>query len=395
MSALRLSRRLPAERSLNPFAAALQARRAAGGDLADLTETNPTRVGLGGVDGFALAALADARGSAYAPHPLGLGLARDAVCSLFAEWGHALTPDRVALTASTSEAYAHLFRLLCDPGDRVAIPAPSYPLFEPIAALENVGVVSYRLHDSDGRWALDEDDFARAVAQPGVRAAIAVQPNNPTGSCFDDGERAFVDRTCAAHDVAVIADEVFGEFARPDRRSPLPTLYGAREALTFVLGGLSKTCAAPQLKLSWIAVCGPRAACDEAMDGLEWIADLFLSVSTPVQVALPHLLATRGPVQHAVRQRLAANVQAVQAAASRTPALSVLEADGGWSAMLRVPRVQGDEAYALALLERGCVVHPGHFYDAPREGYLVVSLLPRPEMFARGIRILEDMLAAL
>lgn len=392
MTGPRLSRRLPAERSLNPFAARLQARRAEGADLADLTESNPTRVGLGGVDAFALAALADARSAAYAPHPLGLPLAREAVCALFGEWRLRLAPERVALCASTSEAYAHLFRLLCDPGERVAIPAPSYPLFEPIAALESVGVVPYRLHDA-GRWTLDVDDFTRAVSEPGVRAAVVVQPNNPTGSCLDAEERAVVDRVCAERGIAVIGDEVFGEFARPGASSPLPTLYGDTAALTFVLGGLSKTCAAPQLKLSWIAVCGPREACAEAMDGIEWIADLFLSVSTPVQVALPHLLATRGPVQAAVRQRLAANLRTLAEAAQQAPSLTVLDADGGWSAMLRVPRVRSDEEYALALLERGAVVHPGHFYDAPREGYLVVSLLPVPETFARGARALAEVLA--
>ena len=231
---MHFSRRLPADRSLNPYATLLHRRRADGADLADLTETNPTRVGLGGVDGFALAALADARAIPYAPHPLGLLLAREAVSALYGEWRLHVTPDRIALAASTSEAYAHLFRLLCDPGDRVLIPAPSYPLFEPLAALEDVGVVPYHLRGDDG-WSLDVDEFAHAAAQPGVRAAVIVQPNNPTGSCLDEPARLAVDRVCAARGLAVISDEVFGEFARPGRTTPLPTLYGRTEALTFVL----------------------------------------------------------------------------------------------------------------------------------------------------------------
>lgn len=388
---MRFSRRLPADRSLNPYAVLLHRRLADGADLADLTETNPTRVGLGGVDGFALAALADARAIAYAPHPLGLLLAREAVSALYGEWRLHVAPDRIALAASTSEAYAHLFRLLCDPGDRVLIPAPSYPLFEPLAALEGVGVVPYHLRADDG-WSLDVDEFAHAAAQPGVRAAVVVQPNNPTGSCLDEPARVAVDRLCAARGLAVISDEVFGEFARPGRTTPLPTLYGRTEALTFVLGGVSKTCAAPQLKLSWIVVCGQDDACREAMDGLAWIGDLFLSVSTPVQVALPHLLATRAPVQAAILQRMTANLRVLADAARRAPSLTVIAADGGWSAMLRVPHLRSDEEYALALLERDTVVHPGHFYDTPREGYLVVSLLPRPETFERGVRAIEGIL---
>ncbi len=388
---MHVSRRLPGDRTLNPLTARLAQRRAAGAVLADLTETNPTHVGLGGVDGFALAALADTRALDYAPHPLGLLLAREAVSALHAEARVRVAPDRIALTASTSEAYTHLFRLLCDPGERVLLPAPSYPLFEPLCALEGVEPLRYRLHDA-GRWSLDVEQFARGAAAPGVRAAIIVQPNNPTGTCLDDSDRAAVDRVCAEHGVAVISDEVFGEYPRPGHAVPLPTQFGRTEALTFVLGGLSKTCAAPQLKLAWIAVCGPAAACEVAMDGLEWIGDLLLSVSTPVQVALPHLLATRAPVQAAIRQRLAANLRVLAETAQRAPSMSVLPAEGGWSAMLRVPDVQRDEEYALALLERDTVVHPGHFYDTAREGYLVISLLPRPDTFARGLRALEDVL---
>ena len=377
------SRRLPRDLEPNAWARLLEARRAAGAALLDLAETNPTRVGLGGAGPEELAALARSEGARYEPDPRGALPAREAVAAYYDERGAAVSPDDVVLTASTSESYSHLFRLLADPGGVFLVPAPSYPLFEPLAALEGVALRTYRIA-YDGAWHLDLDSLEQAFAAD-VRGVIVVQPNHPTGSCLARPERDRLETLCERHRVPIVADEVFGDFPRPGATSPLPSLVDAVRVPTFVLSGLSKVCGMPQLKLGWIVATGPLAACEEALRGLEWIADLFLSVSTPVQAALPRLLAARAVFQRRVRERLAANLAALDALVARRPELQVLPAAGGWAAVLRVPRLRGEEEWALGLLARDVVVHPGHFYDFADEGYLVLSLIPEPERFATGL----------
>jgi alanine-synthesizing transaminase len=284
------------------------------------------------------------------------------------------------LTASTSESYTHLFRLLADPGGTFLVPAPSYPLFEPLAALEGVALRPYRLA-YDGAWHLDTHSLEQAFG-PDVRGVIAVQPNHPTGSCLDAEERALLAGLCERHGAAIIADEVFGDFARGG--APLPSFVGEARVPTFVLSGLSKVCGMPQMKLGWIVVDGPDAVREAALKGLEWIADLFLSVSTPVQVALPRLLAARHAFQARVRERVERNLAALDRLVAARPELSVLDAQGGWAAVVRVPRTRSEEEWALGLLRRDVVVHPGHFYDFAGEGYLVLSLIPEPDVFHAG-----------
>jgi aspartate/methionine/tyrosine aminotransferase len=390
----------------------LAERRAAGVTLIDLTEANPTRVGLGGAGPEELAALASPEGARYEPDPRGTVAARDAVVGYYRERSLAVRAEDIVLTASTSEAYAHLFRLLADPFESILVPAPSYPLFEPLADLEGVKLVRYRLA-WDGGWHLDLGSLEAAM-EHGPRAMIVVQPNHPTGSCLTTDELAAAERLCERHGVALISDEVFGDFPWPsavsasreavgtpprtparasaaDRVSSLPSLLGERRVPTFVLSGLSKVCGMPQLKLGWIAVAGPEAARAQALRGLEWIADLFLSVSSPVQVALPRLLAGRHAWQACVLERIATNLARLRDATACQPQLDLLGGAGGWAAVLRVPRRRSEEEWVLGLIRRGVVVHPGQFYDFEGEAHLVVSLIVRPEEFATGMAGIQAM----
>lgn len=392
-----LSRRVPHDATLNPWSRFLAERRAAGAALVDLTEANPTRVGLGGAGPDELAALAAPEAAHYEPDPRGACTARAAVAGYYRERGLEVDPEAIVLTAGTSEAYAHLFRLLADPGESFLVPAPSYPLFEPIAALEGVRLARYRL-TWDGGWHLDLGSLEAAMGQ-GTRGMVLVQPNHPTGSCLAADELEAAERLCERHGVPIVSDEVFGDFpwstraAAPRRGAVrdrgLPSLLGERRVPTFVLSGLSKVCGMPQLKLAWVAVAGPAPARAEALRGLEWIADLFLSVATPVQAALPRLLAGRHPWQASVRERIAANLAQVRGAIARQPQLDLLGGAGGWVAVLRVPRRRSDEEWALELLRRGVMVHPGQFYDCEDEALLVVSLIVPPEAFARGLAAIE------
>jgi len=380
-----LSRRLPSISEPNAWTRALTARRAAGADLVDLTESNPTRLGLGGAGPAELAALADPAGGRYEPDPRGLPAARAAVAADASRRCAALDHEDVVLTASTSEAYAHLFRLLADPGDAVLAPAPSYPLVEPIAALEGVRVATYRIV-WDGRWHVDRASLEAAMtATPRVRAIVVVQPNHPTGSCLAPDESAWLETLAERHGVALISDEVFADFPWPGVREPLPTLQGARRAPTFVLGGLSKSCGMPQLKLGWILLAGPCTARAQARAGLEWIADLFLSVGTPVQLALPELLAAGAGFRDRARRRVADALARLESFAAERGDVDLLRGEGGWSAVLRLPARHSGEAWALALLERGVVVHPGHFYDLDGP-HLVVGLLQPPDRFDEALR---------
>ena len=290
-----ISHRVPSESEPNPWSARLAARRATGDALLDLTEADPWRAGLAeAADGAALAvdgaALARTR-----PDPRGERRAREAVAVYYRDRGLAIDPSHVLLTTGASESYAHLFRVLADPGERIAIPRPSYPLFEPLARAEGLEAATYRL-EFTGRWRLDLDSLDAAL-HGGARAVLVVQPNHPTGSCLDASEIAAVETRCARHGAAIVSDEVFGDYGWNAARRSLPSLLGERSVPTFVLGGLSKACGRPELKLGWIAACGPAAEREAALHALEWLADLFLSVGAPAQGALPGLLEARHPFQ--------------------------------------------------------------------------------------------------
>jgi hypothetical protein len=380
------SRRTGWDRSDNAFTRELAEARAAGRPLLDLTESNPTRAGLGGAHLVPL--LGHPRGAAYSPAALGHPAARAAVSAYYAERGLAVAADRVCLSASTSEAYGWLFKLLCERGDEVLVPAPSYPLFGFLAALEDVTLVPYPLVREEG-FRLDLDALASRIG-PRTRAVVLVHPNNPTGTFVRRDEAAALERLARRHGLALVVDEVFGDYAHgplpPDR---LPSFAGEREALTFVLSGLSKVTAMPQVKLGWIVTAGPEALAAEALGRLEVIADTYLSVSTPVQLALPAILAERGPVQAAIRRRVQRNLaaldEALAAAGSEAP-VRRMRMDGGWYATLEVTRTREEDAWVgLLVREEGVIVHPGYFFDFAEEGCLVVSLLPEEEAFRAGI----------
>lgn len=331
-----------------------------------------------------LAALADARLLRYEPAPFGHLASRAAVAAYHAG---AVPPEHVVLTASTSEAYALLFKLLADPGDRVLIPVPSYPLFEYLAGLESVEAVPYPCAWTEGGWFLDFSALVERI-DGRTRALVVVSPNNPTGALLRPEEADRLLAVCRDRGLALIVDEVFADHIFAVGPSRLRSLAGRDEALVFVLAGLSKTCLLPQLKAAWIAASGPAGQLDEALRRLEIVADTYLSVNTPVQLALPRLLALRDTIRTTLMARLGANVSAL-ARVLRGSAATPLPTDGGWSAVVRVPRDPGEEERVLRLMARhGLRVHPGFFYDFPAEAYLVVSLLVPEEEFSRGAALL-------
>ncbi len=356
----------------------------------DLTLSNPTTVGLPYPRGL-LGPLGDPHGLRYRPQPRGLESARRAVARELARHGATVDPDRIVLTASTSEAYTFLFKLLCAPGDAVLVPTPSYPLLEQLAGVEAVAARPYHL-DADTGWRVDLDELSAAPAT--VRAVIVVHPNNPTGSFVHPDDADALEALCARRGWALVADEVFLDYPLDGGAGADTTFAGRHRALTFTLGGLSKSVGLPQLKLAWIAASGPRRQVGPALDRLDYIADTFLSVATPVQLALPRLLRRGAAVRQAIRARCRANLRTLRRLVREVPAIDVPPVGGGWSAVLRYPAVIGEEELALELLRRDRVaVHPGYFFDFPRDGVVVLSLLPRPASFRAGVARLLARLA--
>lgn len=358
------------------------AGRRTAGDLIDLTVSNPT------VCGFVypreiVAALASPGALTYEPQPFGLAAAREAVAEYYRERGLDIPAERLALTASTSEAYSHLFRLLCDGGDNVVMPAPSYPLFEMLAGVEEVGLRACPMH-YDGGWHLDAAALA-AAGDERTRAVLLVHPNNPAGNYLQAEEWAAVQQVAAERGWAVVVDEVFFDYAWPPAK-PAPLELENCPALTFLLNGCSKLAALPQMKLAWISVHGPRQACEAAWTRLEVLLDLYLSVDAPIQHAAPALLAARRAMQPQVRERLRANLAALDGALAEAPEVERLRAAGGWSVMLRLPRIHSDAAWAERLVEQaGVLTHPGHFYGMEQEACLAFSLLPPAATFVEGV----------
>ena len=376
------SRRLPPVLSINDTTRTLEALRRRGIDIIDLTVSNPTRVGLQYPDDL-LTTFASPAALEYDPQPLGMRTAREAVAGDFARRGFTVAPDRIALTASTSEAYAWLFKLLCDAGDAVLVPRPSYPLFEHLTVLEGIEAQPYRLESHDA-WRIDIDEIRR-VSDSRTRALLVVSPNNPTGSCLDRRDLASIDEFCAERGLMLIGDEVFADFVLQTQPS-MASVVEARHAVACSLGGLSKTVGLPQVKLGWIAFAGSDDRVTPLMTAFELIADTYLSVSTPVQVALPDLLLRGADVRRQIQRRLAANLDALSEAVASTPSVSLLRPEAGWSAVLNVPGYRSEEALVIELLTHDHVlVHPGYFFDFEREAYLVVSLLVPPDRFQQGI----------
>lgn len=367
----------------NPLSEALARHREAGKPLLDLTVSNPTTCGFRYEDEAILRALQNPAGLGYQPDPLGLTSARRAVAAYYAERGVETPIENILLTTGTSEAYSFILRLLCEPGDEVLVPEPSYPLLGFLADIEDVTLVPYPLVYEDG-WRMDFSALELAIT-PRTRAAVVIHPNNPTGHYCgaEDAER--LERVCAEHGMATVADEVFLDFALDG--APAASFAGRQEALTFTLSGLSKIAGLPQMKAGWMVVSGPEPVKSQALERLEVIADTFLSMNAPVQLALPALLGLRRGFQGQLLARVRRNLAELDRQLSGQAFCRRRRVEGGWYAVLRVESDRTDEDLAIELLrEKGAYIHPGHFYDFPAEGYLVASLICREAEFAEGIR---------
>lgn len=373
------SSRLPDRLAPNRLTLAVASAKASGTQFLDLTVSNPSLVGLEAPAGL-LAPLADPAGALYRPEPLGMPSARAAVARSL---GRGIEARDVVLTASTSEAYSFLFKLFCDAGDAILVPQPSYPLFDLLAALDAVHPSTYRL-EYHGRWSIDRASVERALT-PRTRALLVVSPNNPTGSSVRASDREWLVGVAERHDLAIVSDEVFGQYPLARGRDA-STFLGESRALTCTLGGLSKAVGLPQVKLGWIVLSGPEARVDEARARLEIIADTYLSVSTAVQLAAPSLIEAGASIRQAIASRLGTNLATLESTVTQHPAMTLYPPEGGWSAVLRVPAILSEEELVIGLFERAQVlVHPGYFFDFVGEAYVVVSLLPRPDVFAEGL----------
>jgi aspartate/methionine/tyrosine aminotransferase len=375
----------------NLLAQALERHRQSGRALLDLTVSNPTICGFAYPQAKILAALADQRALTYSPESKGLPEARAAVADYYrgraglAGEGTEVDPERIVLLSGTSEGYSHIFRLLCEPGDEILVPAPSYPLFEFLADLSDVRLVTYPLIYDHG-WHLDVHALRQAITARS-RAVMVVHPNNPTGSFIKPGEATELAQMCAQREMAIVADEVFLDYAATGR-SPATFARGGA-ALTFTLSGLSKVCALPQLKLAWIVASGPEEFARQAIERLDVIADTYLSPGAPVQLAAPKLLALRGEMQDQIRRRVAENLAFLDHAlcGSKATPVTRLKCEGGWYAVLRVPSSGSDETLAAQLLDQSAVlVHPGEFFNFVGDGFFVVSLIAAQLEFGEGLR---------
>ncbi len=377
------SSRVPADLGINRFARAIESARAEGRALLDLTISNPTRAGFQ-YPNDVLDPLAHSRGLAYEPQPFGLRAARQAAASDYQRRGVAVDADRIVLTASTSEAYSLLFKLLTDPGDEILVPRPSYPLFDHLTQLDAVTARSYGLEYHDG-WSIDFSSVENAMSER-TRALLVVSPNNPTGSFVSRIELKRLVAMCADRGIAILADEVFADYQiRPGACVDAGRIMDARDGLLFSLGGLSKSAGLPQVKLGWMAVTGADQLVTSALERLELICDTYLSVSTPVQAAAVELIRRGAGIRQQIQTRIASNYRALADQVVAVPSCTVLVSDGGWYAIVQVPSIGSEEDLVVSLVDAGVVVHPGYFFDFPRESYLVVSLLTPEDDFARGI----------
>lgn len=374
--------------SRNRYTKMLEEHRRSGRELLDLTASNPTTVGLRYREDELLQALAHRGALTYEPQPKGILSAREAIAAYYAERGSHVSPDDLILTTSTSEAYSFVFRLLCNPADALLAPAPSYPLLDFLADLQDVKLVSYDLVYDHG-WQIDLHSLQTATdhvqgAGGKCRAVLVVHPNNPTGSYVKAHEAEQLRRICTANEVAIVADEVFLDYSLV--QTPALTFSANNDVLTFTLSGLSKISALPQMKIAWIAVSGPDLLKVEALRRLEVIADTYLSMNAPVQLAVRVMLEERHRVHRQLMYRMRENLAEMDSQLGAQKLCQRLEIEGGWYAVLRVPVTGSDEDLAVRLLqETDVLVQPGHFYDFPAEGHLVLSLITEQQTFRQGI----------
>jgi alanine-synthesizing transaminase len=421
MRAFEFARRTDWDLASNPYTRALQEHRRSGRELLDLTASNPTNIGLRYDQEKLLQALAKPEALTYEPIAKGLLPAREAIAGYYAERGIDISADDLILTTSTSEAYSFVFRLLCEPGDAVLVPTPSYPLFDFLADLQDVKLAPYALVYDHG-WQMDFHSLTQALSmcspshplrngsakdeapaststKSAAKAVLVVHPNNPTGSFVKQQEAAQLLRLCADKNLAIVSDEVFLDYSLGG--GPAASSFasgfdaqGASQALTFVLSGLSKISGLPQMKVAWIAVAGPDELKRDALGRLEVIADTYLSMNAPLQWAIPEMLGEGRNIQNQLMARIRTNLADLDRQLAAQKLCSRLQVEGGWYVILRVPATKSDEELAIAILRQtGVLVQPGHFYDFVRDGYLVVSMITPEEIFASGVRRLLRFLA--
>ncbi|MBF0387113.1 MAG: pyridoxal phosphate-dependent aminotransferase [Candidatus Omnitrophica bacterium] len=403
---MKFARRTDWELTDNPLSLALKQRREQGLPVFDLTESNPTRAGIEYPPDLFLGAFNNKESLLYAPEPAGLLKARQAVAAYLnaaqarrqagantsplagTTQPDAIMPGNLTLTASTSEAYSFLFRLLADPGDRILLPAPSYPLFSYLADINDVEPVYYNLRFDGKRWAMDLDSIEQAARLGKVKAVVLVSPNNPTGSSISLDELKQLNALCTRYAMAIISDEVFSDYLFAGAREQYVSLAANSPVLSFALGGLSKALALPQMKLGWIAANGPADILSTALARLEVITDTFLSVNTPVQHACIEWLPQAALIQDQIMARITANLEALRAWAPRS-GFELYPVAGGWYAVLKADLPLPEDEWAVELLHTtGVYVHPGFYFDFASEGYVVLSLLPLPETFRLGLNAL-------
>ncbi len=380
--------------SQNRFSLALSEARTRGRRLLDLTVSNPTECGFDFDSEAILGSLSRPESLIYDPQPQGLLDARRAVAEYYigkSPDANFVSREQIFLTTSTSEAYSYLFRLLCDPGDEVLVPRPSYPLFDFLADIQDVKLRRYDLFYDHG-WHIDVGGLAGAVTER-TRAILVVNPNNPTGSFVHDEELRYLQTLCAERDLALIADEVFLDY-EVEAKAQF-SAASVRECLSFALSGLSKICCLPQMKVAWMVVSGPEELRREAHQRLEVIADTYLSQNAPVQHAIPKLLRQKTKIQTQLTKRVRSNLEFLDEQLRSVDQVQRLRVEGGWYVVLRVPARQSDEDLAIELIEQaGVVVHPGHFYDFQSDGYLVLSLITPNSMFEEGVRAVLNKIGA-
>jgi len=375
----------------NRFTQAFEEARAGGAKVLDITVSNPTRAGLNYDSAAILQALASPRSLDYDPQAKGLREAREAVAAYYrAEHGiQGMDAERIVLTTSTSEGYSHVFRLLCNAGDELLVPKPSYPLFEFLADLQDVRLVPYPLIYDHG-WQMDFPSMEKMLSAR-TRGVVLVHPNNPTGSYVQANELQLLNSFCRERGLAAIVDEVFLDYPLGDRA--YASFAGNLDVLTFTLSGLSKISALPQMKVAWVATSGPPQDVADAIGRLEVIADTYLSMNAPIQWGLPVLLEQRKEIQQQLLKRVTGNLAELDRQVADQKSCARLSVEGGWYAVLRVPVTRSDEELAIELVKKKSVlVHPGHFYDFPDDGYIVLSLITPQEEFGEGISRVLDFL---
>ncbi len=372
--------------SPNSLSVLLQDKKSRGVDILDLTVSNPTRIGLDYDSDEILAAISQPQSMTYEPDPRGLVQAREAIAKYYKDRGERVDLDAIFLTASTSEAYSVLFKLLGNPGDEILIPKPGYPLLSYLVCFEGLHALSYPLRYDDRKgWSIDMD-VLQALINPKTKAIVLVNPNNPTGSYVSRQELAELYAVCREYDLALITDEVFSDFNATEKPVRIQTAVNHSNPLTFVLNGLSKMVGLPQVKLGWIVVSGDPDLSKAALSRLEMMLDFYLSTSTPVQHAAKRLFHQRQVIQGQMFSRIASNSRFLEAQLARTSNIRSLTREGGWYAVIEIFDEVSDEDRVLQLLDRdNTLAHPGYFYEFHREGFLVVSLLTPCDIFSNGI----------